>query len=53
MVEWTAAVQTGGIESGSSNSTDAGYFVIALLAVAVWLVVMMLIQTSGRQSSRR
>ncbi|MGA2217218.1 MAG: hypothetical protein ABSG51_03980 [Terracidiphilus sp.] len=53
MVEWVAAVQTGGIESESSNSAGAGYLVIALLAVAVWLVAMMLIQTSGRRSSRR
>jgi hypothetical protein len=53
MMEWVAAAQSSGLDTPRSNSNGAGYFVIALLAVAVGLVVLILIRSGARRASKR
>jgi len=55
LVQLVAAVQTSGPEShpDASNPIGAGYFLIALVAVVLALVVIIFIRTSAGQSSKQ
>jgi hypothetical protein len=53
MLEWVAAAQASGTESQSSNSFAIGYFVVALLAVVLGLIVWVFIRANARRSSKR
>jgi cation transport ATPase len=53
IVEWVAAAQTGAPGSQTSNSPASGYFVIALLAVVLGLVVWIYIRVNATRSSKR
>ncbi len=52
IVEW-AGGQTNGLGSQASSSTGAEYFVVALIAIVLALVVWVFIRTSMRQSSKQ
>ena len=53
IAEWVYALQPNGPESPTSNPPATGYFVIALLALVLGLVVLIFIRTSSRRSSKR
>lgn len=53
IAEWVAAIQTNGIDSQRRDPAAAGYFVIALVAVALGMVVLILIRSSARRSTKR
>ena len=52
IAEWIAAVQPGG-ESQNANPAVAWWFVYAIVAAVLALVVMVFIRTSVGRSSRR
>jgi len=52
MVEWVAATQTSGPGPQPSNPVSSEYFVIALVAVVLGLVVWIFIRSSAKKSKR-
>jgi hypothetical protein len=52
IAEWVAAVQVGGTRPEPSTPAEE-YFVIALIAVVVGLVVLVFIRSSAQRPSKR
>jgi hypothetical protein len=50
IIEYVIAIQTGGTLTQTGNPPAALYFVIALVAVVLALVVLIFIRTSTRRS---
>lgn len=53
IAEFASVLQTNGKLSQNTNSPTAEYFVIALVAIVLGMVVLILVRTNARRSSKR
>jgi hypothetical protein len=53
LAEWVAAAQATGGQSQTANTPGSMYFIIALVAVVLGLVVLIFVRSSARRSSKR